>query len=90
MASYWELCIKHSIGKLELAPDWQKAFDREMAINGIRWLAIEKEHCQGIVDLPLIHGDPFDRLLIAQARQNDLKILTGDHNLTKYDVDTIM
>ena len=89
MASYWEICIKLSLGKLELAPDWQKVFDREMAFNGIRWLAIEKEHCQGNVDLPFIHSDPFDRLLIAQAKQEDFTILTGDRNIPKYDVDTL-
>ena len=90
MASYWELCIKHSIGRLELAPDWQRAFDREMAVNGIRWLAIEKEHCQGVIDLPTIHGDPFDRLLISQAKQEDFTILTGDRQLADYEVDTFM
>jgi PIN domain nuclease of toxin-antitoxin system len=45
---------------------------------------------QGIIDLPLIHGDPFDRLLIAQAKQDNLTILTGDQNITKYDVDTLI
>lgn len=65
-------------------------FDREMAVNGIRCLAIENEHCQGIIDLSLIHGDPFDQLLIAQAKQDNLTILTGDQNITKYDVDTLI
>ncbi|MCP4211330.1 MAG: type II toxin-antitoxin system VapC family toxin [Halieaceae bacterium] len=43
-ASYWEICIKFSIGKLDLETDWEKIMDREMAVNGIRWQPIEKEH----------------------------------------------
>jgi PIN domain nuclease of toxin-antitoxin system len=85
-ASYWEICIKHAIGKLSLAPKWAEMFDREMAANGIQWLSIEKEHCQGILTLPPIHGDPFDRLLIAQALHGGLKIVTKDTNIAQYQV----
>jgi PIN domain nuclease of toxin-antitoxin system len=88
-ASYWEICIKHSVGKLILAQGWQEILDREIAANGIQWLSIEKEHCQAILTLPQIHGDPFDRLLVAQALHEGLSIVTRDVNIAEYEVETI-
>ena len=88
-ASYWEICIKRSIGKLVLAEDWQQSVEREMQINDIRWLAIERSHCQAIIELPWIHRDPFDRLLIAQAREEGMDILTADEHFPQYGVATI-
>lgn len=88
-ASYWEICIKQSIGKLGLSEDWQQSFEREMRANNIRWLPIEKAHCQAIIALPWIHRDPFDRLLIGQALYESLTILTVDEQIQQYDVATI-
>jgi PIN domain nuclease of toxin-antitoxin system len=88
-ASYWEICIKHSLGKLDLDKNWNEIFDREMLLNGIKWLPIEKEHSQGIIELPMIHRDPFDRLLIAQAYAEDMILLTADSNIKQYDIPTI-
>jgi PIN domain nuclease of toxin-antitoxin system len=85
-ASYWEICIKQAVGKLSLAPKWEELFEREITANGIQWLNIEKEHCLGILTLPPIHGDPFDRLLIAQALDEGLTILTRDSNIAQYQV----
>lgn len=88
-ASYWEIGIKLSLGKLQLTDDWPQAFDREMLVNGIQWLPIEKEHCQGIVHLPFVHRDPFDRLLIAQARFEGMTLLTADSHIQQYDIPTL-
>jgi len=89
IVSYWEICIKHALGKLELTANWPRAFDNEMATNGIRWLSLEKEHCLGIIDLPPFHRDPFDRLLVAQAIHEDLMLVTRDANFTNYKIDTL-
>ena len=89
IVSYWELCIKHALGKLDLASNWQRAFDNEMAANGIHWVPLEKEHCLGIIDLPPYHRDLFDRLLVSQAMQEDLMIMTRDANFAKYEVDVL-
>ncbi len=89
MVSYWEICIKQSLAKLELSKNWQKTFDDELLHNGIKWLNIEKTHCQEILDLPFHHKDPFDRLLIAQARVENFSILSFDKNVSLYDVETI-
>jgi PIN domain nuclease of toxin-antitoxin system len=88
-ASYWEICIKNSIGKLTLADNWADQFDTEMRANNIQWLPIAKPHARKIIDLPLIHQDPFDRLLIAQALCDDMSILTSDRNIARYAVSTL-
>ena len=89
VASYWEICIKVSLGKMKLADDWQKVFEREMAINEIHWLPIEPHHCRAVIALPHHHRDPFDRLLIAQAQTETLTLLSADPNFGGYDVATI-
>ncbi len=85
-ASYWEICIKLSIGKLTLPQDWQSTAELAMTINAIRWLPIEQAHCLELLALPHHHRDPFDRLLIAQARAEGLAVLTADPNFGRYDV----
>lgn len=88
-ASYWEICIKQSIGKLLLAGDWQQSFERELQINDIRWLPIERGHCQAVIALPWLHRDPFDRLLIGQALHEGMTILTDDGQIRRYGVATV-
>lgn len=87
-ASYWEICIKHHLGKLPLKTGWFDAVEVEMQFNDIRWLNIEIIHCQNIIGLADIHRDPFDRLLIAQARTEGMTILTADERIQQYPVTT--
>lgn len=87
-ASYWEICIKKSLGKISLGHNWIKLFDQEILANKIRWLPISKSHCQVMIDLPFIHKDPFDRLLIAQAKYENMLLLTKDKNIQKYTIKT--
>ncbi|MFN8485947.1 MAG: type II toxin-antitoxin system VapC family toxin [Caldilineaceae bacterium] len=88
-ASYWELCIKQSIGKLALMPNWVVVLDQVMLVNHIQWLPLTKAHCQKLVTLPLLHGDPFDRIMIAQALCENLTLLTADANIRQYTVSTL-
>ena len=88
-ASYWELCIKQSIGKLTLMPAWITVLDEVMQVNHIQWLPLTKEHCQMLVTLPLLHGDPFDRIMIAQSLCEGLTLMTADANIRKYTVATL-
>lgn len=83
-ASYWEICIKASLGKLELTDNWAEVFDREIARNRIHWLPIEPRHCRALLALPHHHRDLFDRLLVAQALVEGLTILSADPNLGRY------
>jgi PIN domain nuclease of toxin-antitoxin system len=86
IAGYWEMGIKMSLGKLELAPGWDHAIPREMARNGIDVLPITPAHVHEVTKLPWIHRDPFDRLMIAQAIVEKATILTSDRSFPEYEV----
>jgi PIN domain nuclease of toxin-antitoxin system len=88
-ASCWEICIKISIGKLQLAEDWQRKVDSKLAENNIIWLEIKKDHMAQIVDLPWHHRDPFDRLLIAQALTEDFLLCSQDPSFSSYGVNLL-
>lgn len=88
-ASFWEMCIKLSIGKLALAEGWERVYDQEIAINEIVWLPVTRQHCYQLVKLPLHHRDPFDRLLIAQVKHEGMAILTSDGQFRHYDVQVL-
>lgn len=81
MASWWEISIKASLSKLPIDP--QKTFlEAEQA--GIKILPLQITHCQKLLDLPPIHRDPFDRMLIAQSITESLPLLTHDATLASY------
>jgi len=88
-ASYWEICIKISLGKLQLATGWQATIFDQLVANNFIWLPIKREHCEGIGLLPWMHRDPFDRLLIAQAICDKLVLVTNDKNVRAYSVPTL-
>lgn len=88
-ASYWEMCIKIGIGKLTIVPDWQARFEYEMVVNQIQWLPISQSHCQRVTALPRHHGDPFDRILIAQALVEGMTLMTADAKIQQYTVLTL-
>jgi len=87
MASFWEIAIKQSIGKLKLSltiPALEGLCrDRNIAVLGIDAASIER-----IKSLPQVHSDPFDRLLVAQALENGLTIITRDRMIPQYPVPT--
>lgn len=87
--SYWEICLKISLEKLKLRDSWQADLDRVFERNTILWLPIKKKHLRGIIDLPWIHRDPFDRLLIAQAMAEELVFITADENIKNYGVQVV-
>jgi PIN domain nuclease of toxin-antitoxin system len=85
-ASIWEIRIKHALGKLDLPDEFADALDRQ----AFEPLAISVDHAHAVQDLPQLHRDPFDRLLIAQARCERLTILTRDGIIGQYDVATVL
>ena len=86
MAGYWEICIKVSLNKLRLTENWRETIQKEMSLNGIRWLNIQKNHCEVLLNLPYHHRDPFDRLLIAQASVEKMTIMTKNAAFGKYRI----
>ena len=88
IASLWEMAIKNSIGKLELKQSI-KDIANVCNKNGIAIIDITPSHCDSIRELPDIHHDPFDRIIIAQAMSNECTIITKDSLIPKYGVRTI-
>jgi PIN domain nuclease of toxin-antitoxin system len=82
-ASIWEIRIKSAKGKLALNFDDVPAEARR---RGFRLLSISPEHAQLAGDLPKHHEDPFDRMLVAQARIEALPIVTGDAAFSPYRI----
>ncbi len=87
--SGYELAYKASHGRLTL-PEAPDGYVRSrLASNGLEALAIEMGHALRAASLPLIHRDPFDRLLIAQAQLEGLPIITADPAIAQYEVEVI-
>lgn len=88
-ASSWEIAIKASLGKLRLPEPPEKYIPARMAALDIRGLPVEHAHALAVFSLPPHHRDPFDRILIAQAKAEGLTILTLDRVFGAYDVETV-
>lgn len=77
-----EISIKQASGKME-APDDLPA---QLAINSFAELPLSVRHGLAVAELPPHHGDPFDRMLVAQARVEGLTLVTSDRKISAYDV----
>jgi len=89
LASAWELAIKAGLGKLKLAIPVQRYITEHVAANGFRMLDIRMAHIGRVESLPPHHGDPFDRLLVAQALEEKLPVITADPVFRNYGVKRI-
>lgn len=85
-ASAWEIATKHRLGKLAQAEPIVADIAGAIAAEGFLELAISVHHGQASGALPLIHGDPFDRMLAAQALAEQLPIISDDSQLDQYEV----
>ena len=84
-ASLWEIETKRQIGKLTVDID----LERHLLDHGFRELAITGRHAREVGRLPLIHRDPFDRILAAQALAENLTLVTADRDLARYPIRTV-
>ena len=87
-ASIWEIAIKYSLGRGDMPISGQAAL-RYFSESGYRQLPIEAEHAVAIEDLPAHHSDPFDRILVAQALVEPMRLMTHDATVALYS-DTII
>jgi PIN domain nuclease of toxin-antitoxin system len=79
IASAWEVAIKVSLGKLTVdAPSVREFFDEQMEANGFAYFPIDPPHVFRVGSLPFHHRDPFDRLLIAQALEENMTLVTRE------------
>jgi PIN domain nuclease of toxin-antitoxin system len=81
----WEIATKQSIGKLD-AP---RPLSEAVTTSRFRELPITFDHAVAVGHLPLLHRDPFDRMLVAQARHEQLTLVTGDPQIHRYEVDLL-
>lgn len=87
--SFWEIAIKQTTGKLDLDKD-MFALEDLCKTEEIQILPLELAYFERIKSLPLIHRDPFDRIIMASAIEEDLILLTDDSQIIKYpDVKTL-
>jgi PIN domain nuclease of toxin-antitoxin system len=85
IASLWEIAIKLSIGKLSLRSNYE-SIESSLEPAGIILLPISFADTVGVMNLPLHHRDPFDRILIAQAINNSLTLVSCDAAFTAYPI----
>ncbi|MHA4738664.1 type II toxin-antitoxin system VapC family toxin [Dyadobacter sp. MSC1_007] len=83
IASLWEISIKVALKKLEIAGSYESVLD-DVTNAHIKILPIEFNHTVGVNKLPLVHKDPFDRMIVSQALYEQLDLLSGDDNLDPY------
>jgi PIN domain nuclease of toxin-antitoxin system len=83
-ASIWEASIKRAAGKLS-GPDLASA----VRAAGLPFLRIDERHAKLAGELPLLHRDPFDRMLVAQAMVEGLAVVTGDPDIARYGVPVV-
>lgn len=84
-ASVWEMTIKSGLGKLAMPDD----LSEQLARQGFEALPVSVQHALAVGSLPPHHADPFDRMLVAQAKVEDLTVVTRDPNIRRYPVMTI-
>jgi len=89
VATTWELTLKVQIGKLRLPSPPAEHFAEHIERFRSELLPIHQRHVAALPELPAIHADPFDRMLVAQAIVEDLDLVTGDADLRRYPVRTI-
>lgn len=84
-ASVWEMAIKSSLGKLSLRTPLDRLVSGGLD-QGVRMLDVESQHAMRVEDLPFHHRDPFDRLLVAQARHEGLQLVSRDGVFDAYGI----
>jgi len=88
-ATAWEVAIKHALGRLPLPEPPVSYLPSRMAATGATALSVSHDDALGVGLLPALHRDPFDRLLISQARGHGFVLVTADPAITQYDVEVM-
>ncbi len=87
-ACFWEIAIKHALGRgnMPIGPAPALGWCRKA---GYRTLSVSAEHAIAVHDLPALHADPFDRILVAQAIREPMRLITHDATVASYDASII-
>jgi len=89
LVSSFEVAVKISVGKLRLGKPLERFFATLVHEQGFTLLPISNAHCVEYSSIPLEHRDPFDRMLVAQARSEHLPLLSADPKLASYEIELI-
>ena len=81
----WEIRIKEALGKLCIPPNFREVLEKENFEN----LPITSSHAHAVARLPAHHRDPFDRMLVAQALEESLNVVTHDRQIGLYDINIL-
>ena len=85
-ATWWEMAIKLSLGRLKIAANLDRFLAEQMGANGFHPLPLQLTHVARVVDLPFHHRDPFDRMLAAQALVEGFSLVSADTVFRRYGV----
>ena len=89
VVSAWEIQIKRQINRLRLGVPLDQMIRGQQSANDLRVLPVDLHHVYALDELPLYHNDPFDRLLVAQAKSEQAWLVSGDSRLHPYPLDII-
>ncbi len=89
VVSAWEIQIKHQLNRLQLEVPLEEMIQGQQDANDVRILSVDLHHIYTLQQLPLHHNDPFDRLLIAQAKAEQMHLVSADGQFEPYVVDVI-
>jgi len=88
-ASGWEIAIKAKLKRLKLPGEVERFIGEQLALNAIQSLSVKMSHALHVYTIPDHHRDPFDRLLAAQVKMENLHFLTADKQMSKYGIKVI-
>ena len=89
IVSLWEMQIKTQLGKLALDVSLDELWHKQQTQSGILLLLTKEEHVWELGNLPQLHSDRFDRLLIAQSRHEDMSLISADGIVSKYETKVV-
>lgn len=89
IVSIWEMVIKHSQGRLEFAGGFSTVIRHQLMVTEISVLPLSIDHCIRVAVLPFHHRDPFDRVIVAQALEQGIPLISADRVLGQYGVTVI-
>ncbi|MEW6052854.1 MAG: type II toxin-antitoxin system VapC family toxin [Nitrospirota bacterium] len=89
VASCWEIAIKAQLGSIDLPDKPDKFIAEQLSLNAIMSLPILANHALNVFNIPSLHRDPFDRLIISQAITEKLPIVTSDPVFRQYGIETV-
>lgn len=88
-ASIWEMAIKYSKKKLTFALPFREFIEKQIADNDFQILNFNLFHFEQVTKLPFHHGDPFDRIIIAQSMKENMPIISYDEMFKFYDIEVL-